>query len=375
MRRRAAFWQLSNCRIKNSMLAHSSLLRRLFPWMLAAVVVALLSVLFGYQGYVESLHNDSDPVTLSESIRWQMQWWYLWLAMAPLILLLAKKFPVTRPGGPKNLIIHLPAAAVITMGHTTCMTFLYWCAETIAGKTEAFWPMVVKMAIFEQFQMGLFFYAVIVAIASALNYYKIYEQEELKAFQLEAQLSQTQFQAMKMQIYPHFLFNTLAEITRLMKKDVDETDRMIARLGDFLRLSMENIGTQVVALQRELSFLQSYLEIEKIRTQNRLSFDMDVDSESMDAQIPNLLLQPLIESAVTQIGTGDRAHVQISARRQNGHLRVQITDNCKNNNFSNGNDSLAEMRNRLSQIYGEAFYLDAATSPDGRNAVTLEIPV
>jgi two-component system LytT family sensor kinase len=264
---------------------------------------------------------------------------------------------------------------VVTLGHTTFMTFLYWCAETIAGKSDAFWPMVFKMAVFEQFQLGLFFYAIIVAIASALNYYKIYEQEELKAFRLEAELSQTQFQAMKMQIYPHFLFNTLAEITRLMKKDVDETDRMIARLGDFLRLSMENIGTQVVALQRELNFLQSYLEIEKIRTQNRLSFDMDVDSESMDAQIPNLLLQPLIESAVTQIGTEDRAHVQISARRENGHLRVQITDNCKNNNFSNGSDPLSEMRDRLSQIYGEAFYLDAATSPDGRNAVTLEIPV
>jgi two-component system LytT family sensor kinase len=349
-------------------------LRRLFPWILAAVVVALLSVLFGYQGYVESLHNDKDPVSLSESIRWQMQWWYVWLALAPIILLLAKRFPVTRPGGPRNLLIHIPAAAVLTFSHTTFVTFLYWCAETIAGKTDSFWPMVLKMAIFEQFQLGIFFYAVVVGIASALNYYKIYEQEELKAFRLEAQLSQTQFQAMKMQIYPHFLFNTLGEITRLMKKDVDETDRMIARLGDFLRLSMENVGTQVVALQRELSFLQSYLEIEKIRTQNRLSFGMDVDPDSMDAQIPNLLLQPLIESAVTHIGA-DRAHVQISARRENGHLRVQITDNCRHDNFLTSNDPLAEMRNRLSQIYGEAFYLDAATSPDGRNAVTLEIPV
>jgi LytS/YehU family sensor histidine kinase len=230
------------------------------------------------------------------------------------------------------------------------------------------------MAVFEQFQIGIFFYAVVVGIASALNYYKIYEQEELKASRLAAQLSQTQFQAMKMQIYPHFLFNTLTEITRMMKTDVDQTDRMITRLGDFLRLSMENIGTQVVALQRELNFLQSYLEIEKIRTQNRLSFDLDIDPESMDAQVPNLLLQPIVESAVTQVQDAP-AHVQISARRENGHLRVQITDNCKINNFSTGNGLLAETRNRLQQIYGEAFYLDAATSPDGRNAVTLEIPV
>ncbi len=345
----------------------------MFPWIVAIVVIALLAILFGYQGYVESLHNDKDPVTLKESITWQMQWWYLWLALAPIILFLARKFPVTRPGGPKNLLIHVPVAVALSFSHTTAQTFIYWCTEAMAGKEVGFWGMVLKMGVSDQLQLGIFFYSVVVAIASALNYYRIYEQEELRAFRLEAQLSQTQFQAMKMQVYPHFLFNTLTEIASLMKRDVDETDRMIARLGDFLRLSMENMGTQVVALQRELNFLQCYLEIEKIRTQNRLSFDLDVDADSMDAQIPNLLLQPLIESAVTQLGN-DSAHVQISARRENGHLRVQITDNCRQETPTE-NDPLAEMRNRLRQIYGDAFYLDAARSPDGRNAVTLEIPV
>ncbi len=349
-------------------------MKRWFPWIVAAIVVTLLAILFGYQGYFQSL-QDKDPISLQESITWQLKWWYIWLGLAPLILLLAKKFPVTRPGGPKNLAIHIPVAIGLSFTHTTTQTFLNWCAEAVAGKPgEGFWNMVMKMGISEQLQLGFFFYAIIVAIASAMNYYKIYEQEELKASQLEAELSQTQFQAMKMQVYPHFLFNTLSEITRLMKKDVDEADRMIARLGDFLRLSIENIGTQVVALQRELNFLKCYLEIERIRTQNRLSFDLDVDPDSMDAQVPNLLLQPLIESAVTQMRNLP-AHVQISARRENGHLRVEITDNCGVDTSSAENEPLAEMRIRLRQIYGEAFYLDAARSPDGRNAVTLEIPV
>ena len=348
-------------------------MKRWFPWIVAAIVVTLLAVLFGYQGYFGSL-KDKDPITLRESITWQLQWWYIWLGLAPLILLLAKKFPVTRPGGPKNLAIHIPAAVALSFAHTATQTFLNWCADTVAGKGPAFWPMVMKMGFSELLQLGLLFYAVIVAVASALNYYKIYEQEELKASRLEAELSQTQFQAMKMQVYPHFLFNTLTEITRLMKKDVDEADTMIARLGDFLRFSIENIGTQVVALQRELNFLKCYLEIERIRTQNRLSFDLDVDPDSMDAKVPNLLLQPLIESAVTQMRNLP-AHVQISARRENGHLRVQITDNCRLNSTTTENEPLTEMRNRLRQIYGEAFYLDAAISPDGRNAVTLEIPV
>lgn len=353
----------------------SFLLRRFFPWLVAAVVVTALAVLFGYQGYVESLNNDKDPVSLKQSITWQVQWWYLWLVLAPLILFLAKKFPITRPGSTKNLMVHIPAAAGLAWTHTTVQTIIWWCRETIAGNPIGFFESVIKMGLSEQFQLGIFFYAVIMAIASAMNYYRIYEQEELKAFQLEAQLSQTKFQAMKMQVHPHFLFNTLSEITRLMKTDVDQADRMIARLGDFLRLSMENMGTQVVALQRELNFLKCYLEIERIRTQNRLSFHLDVDSDSMDALVPNLLLQPLIESAVTQVGNIP-AHVQISARRENDHLRVQITDNCRQTTpASQPSDPLAEMRNRLTRIYGDAFYLDSDTSPDGRNAVTLEIPV
>jgi two-component system LytT family sensor kinase len=348
----------------------SFFMNRWFPWLVALIVVSLLAILFGYQGYVSSLH-DKDPVTLRQSITWQLEWWYLWLALAPFILLLARKIPVTRPGDSRNLAIHIPLALLLAIAHTAFFTLITWCAMLVGGESSGFWNLVFKNG--ELFQLGIFFYAVVVGIASALNYYKIYQHEELKASQLETQLSQTRFQAMKMQVYPHFLFNTLREISRLMKDDVDEADKMIARLGDFLRISMENIGTQVVALQRELTFLRCYLEIERIRTQNRLTFDMDVDQESMDAQVPNLLLQPLIESAVMQMHDAP-AHVQILARRENGHLRVQITDTCQNNSTEE-NASLNEMRNRLRELYGEAFYLDAAHSPDGRNALTLEIPV
>jgi len=349
-------------------------MNRWFPWLVALIVVSLLAIIFGYQGYVESLHGDKNPMTLRQSITWQMEWWYLWLLLAPVILLLARKFPVTRPGGTRNLLVHIPAAIVLALAHTSIFAFLNWCTTVVKGDSPGFLEMVMKTGLGEPFQLGMFFYAVMVGIASALNYYNIYQQEELKASRLETQLSQTRFHAMKMQVYPHFLFNTLREISRLMKNDVEEADRMIARLGDFLRISMENIGTQVVALQRELTFLRCYLEIERIRTHNKLSFDMDVDQESMTAQVPNLLLQPLIESAVMQVQDAP-AHVQISARRQNGNLRVQITDTCGHNHASDENHSLNEMRNRLRELYGDDFYLDAAHSPDGRNALTLEIPV
>src|SRR5262245_16082868 len=158
----------------------SFFMNRWFPWVAATIVVSLLAILFGYQGYVGSLH-DKDPVTLRESITWNLEWWYLWLILAPLILLLARIFPVTRPGGAKNLAVHIPLAILLAVAHTAFFTFINWCAMLVGGDDGGFWRLVFKNG--ELFQLGLFFYAIMVGIASAMNYYKIYQQEELKASQ------------------------------------------------------------------------------------------------------------------------------------------------------------------------------------------------
>jgi LytS/YehU family sensor histidine kinase len=158
---------------------------------------------------------------------------------------------------------------------------------------------------------------------------------------------------------------------------------MIARLGDFLRLTLENSGTQEVTLQKELEFLQCYLEIERVRFQDRLTTRMDIDSRSLDSRVPNLILQPIVENALRH-GIAPRStpgRIEISAKRNNGSLRIEVKDNgpgisaisATNGRFQEGL-GLTNTRSRLEQLYGAAHRFELANDPHGGLTVMLEIP-
>jgi two-component system, LytTR family, sensor kinase len=186
-----------------------------------------------------------------------------------------------------------------------------------------------------------------------------------------------------MQLHPHFLFNTLHSISALVHKDPEAADRMIARLGDFLRLTLENSGAQEVSLQKELEFLKCYLEIERVRFRDRLTTRLDIDPQSLDTPVPNLILQPIVENALRH-GVAPRSspgRIEISAKRDNGSLRIQVRDNgpglpaisATNGRFREGL-GLANTRARLAQLYGGSHRLELANAPEGGLVVTLEIP-
>src|SRR5262249_43474578 len=144
----------------------------------------------------------------------------------------------------------------------------------------------------------LWIYWAILGIGHALAYYRKYRAHERAALQLETQLAQAQLQVLKMQLHPHFLFNTLHAISALMHQDVDVADRMLARLAELLRSTLETAGTQEVPLKQELEFVELYLEIEQARLGPRLAVSVEADPDAMDAYVPNLILQPLVENAV-----------------------------------------------------------------------------
>jgi sensor histidine kinase YesM len=201
--------------------------------------------------------------------------------------------------------------------------------------------------------------------------------------QLEGQLSQAQLQALKMQLHPHFLFNTLHSISALLNKDKEAARQMIARLGDFLRLTLENSGAQEVTLQQEIEFLVCYLEIQRIRFQDRLTTSLDVEAEALDAQVPNLILQPIVENAIRH-GISQRStpgRIEIQAKHRNGVLRIQVRDNGPGLPVNRSHEKLfqkglglANTQTRLERLYGGEHRFELTNDPAGGLIVTLEIP-
>jgi sensor histidine kinase YesM len=231
---------------------------------------------------------------------------------------------------------------------------------------------------------GLMSYGTFLLVSNVIEYYEQSQAGKLRASQLEAQLAQAQLLALKMQLHPHFLFNTLNSISALQMTDVEAANRMTARLGDFLRMTLDNVGAQEVTLRQEMEFLSCYLEIERIRFQDRMQLTMDIEPDALDVQMPNLILQPLLENSIKYTvllrkGTG---HIQIRARRTGGVLRVQVEDDGiglqmppNSNQVTRGGVGLSNTKERLRQLYGGSHSFALDHSPSGGVLVTMEIPI
>ncbi|MEA2336973.1 MAG: two-component system, LytTR family, sensor kinase [Thermoanaerobaculia bacterium] len=207
-----------------------------------------------------------------------------------------------------------------------------------------------------------------------------YRDRELRGAQLAAELSRAQLQALKMQLKPHFLFNTLNSISSLMYSDVEMADTMLARLSDFLRLTLDRELDQEVTLSEELEFIRRYLEIEKIRFEDRLTVSVDVGADIGEARVPTLALQPLIENAIHH-GIASRPEggsIAIAARRDAGSLHISVTDDgvgCgSEERHPQERIGLANTRARLERLYGTAQRFTFADSPAGGFVVEMVIP-
>jgi sensor histidine kinase YesM len=180
-----------------------------------------------------------------------------------------------------------------------------------------------------------------------------------------------------MQLHPHFLFNTLHAISALMHQDVEVADRMIARLGELLRSALESAGTQEVPLRQELDFIKPYLEIEQARLGARLAVQLEIAPDTMEAQVPNLLLQPLVENAIRH-GIAPRnapGRIAIRARRDKDCLHLQVSDNGLglSSNYQEG-VGVANTKARLQQLYGAAQRFVMDNGPEGGLVVSVAVP-
>jgi LytS/YehU family sensor histidine kinase len=228
------------------------------------------------------------------------------------------------------------------------------------------------------FTLDSIVYCTLLAVYHALVYYRVSQDRALRASQLEARLAQAQLQVLRMQLQPHFLFNTLHTISALMHKDVKRADSMIAALSDLLRMSLRSIGVQEVELREELDFLQRYLEIMTLRFGDRLTVTLDIDSEVLDARVPTLVLQPLVENSLRHgFGDGMRAgHVRVTVAPDGEMLRCEVVDNGRGIPQDGPREGvgISNTRARLRHLYGERFSLELMANPGGGARVSLAIP-
>ena len=229
---------------------------------------------------------------------------------------------------------------------------------------------------------NIFIYWSIVLLMQGWIYYQRFRDRELTASVLETQLAKAQLQALKVQLHPHFLFNTLNSVSELMHQDVDTAERMITRLSDLLRMALENIGVQEIPLRQELDFVQGYLEIEQLRFQDRLHVDLDVAPETLDCRIPNLLLQPIVENSVRHgiAKSSNLGLIRIFTRKISDRLLIVVSDNgpgLANNgrpSTSNFGLGLSTTRSRLELLYGSEQTFVLNNLPEGGLEVRISLP-
>jgi sensor histidine kinase YesM len=328
----------------------------------------------------------------AQQMRWgtllleQLIGWYPVALLAPACLWFAERFRLERERWLPTLAIHLGA----NLAFHVCLTLITLPLAQLIWREPIFslrFLQNLHQRLIGRLPVDVIIYWTIVGAGYAFEYYRRFREQqlqaarlELRATQLETQLAQAQLQALKMQLHPHFLFNTLHAISALMDDDVKGARRMIARLSELLRLTLESAGRQEVSLRQELDALERYLEIEQVRFQDRLTVRVLAPPETLDASVPNLVLQPIVENAIRH-GIAPRSsagRIEIRAERRNGMIELQVIDDGPglrpgNEEFKEG-IGLANTRARLRRLYGDEHRIEIKNADEGGLVVNLSIP-
>jgi two-component system LytT family sensor kinase len=324
---------------------------------------------FAAKGYFESL-NYGIEYLFARMFGWEILGWLLWGLLTPFIFAFAKRYPPQ-----KKPVLHIPAALAFSAIQLALQFNLFLLSEKLflpAGKP------VMELMAFDRMTWRVMVYCILLIVWYATDSQKRAHIEQERATQLSAQLAKTQLQALKMQLHPHFLFNTLNSISELMHHDIRAADEMMVRLGDFLRLTLDPNVSQEVTLEKELEFLRHYLEIEQVRFKDRLKVEMHIQPDTRHARVPYLLLQPVVENAIRHgISTkADGGILEISSEKENGFLHITIQDNGRGVDQKEIKEGLglSNTKSRLEKLYGDRFQFELSNRPGSGTIVELTIP-
>ena len=347
-------------------------------WLETALIFAgwtVFGLVLANQTYMQAALRGRQ-VTWLPVLRFGLLEAYLWAFATLAIFWLARRFPLERGRLVGGIAVHLVAAVVLSLARAGFLVLLSRNVEWLAARDfgPVFWG---------SSSTNVLFYALVLGIAHTVLYYGRYRERERAAEQLARGLTEARLQALKMQLQPHFLFNTLNAISALIPDEAKPARRMLARLGDLLRISLDHEETQEVTLREELAFLEPYLEIEQARLGERLSIVLEIAPETLDARVPHLILQPLVENAVRH-GIASRiapGNVEISATREpdGRFLHLEIRDDGRGVDRDNEvrtrrGVGLTNVRSRLEQLYDGQHRFELENHAEGGVLVRITLP-
>lgn len=310
-------------------------------------------------------------------------WWVSYIPLLGAALLLADRYRLDGDAHRRHLFIHLLAAVGFAYFHTASNALLGPDGLT-AG--IAFLPRLFR-TVRGNFPIDFVSYWAIVGVTYAFQYYSEIHQRELAAAELkattaelEANLADTRLRALRSQLDPHFLFNTLNAVSALaLKGEPKAVSRMLSKLSGLLRTSLDDEAPQVIPLASELEFLNGYLEIQQLWFGDRLTVHRAIPADTLDALVPSMILQPLVENAVLH-GVGScegKGRIAIEAARDEGMLRLTVSDSGRGfmRTPRRGGIGLSNTEERLRQLYGQNQSIDYNRSTEGGASVTVRIPL
>ena len=352
-------------------------------WLIIVAIWALLGLI-----YAGPIYFDVEAEGMGHAA-WRIFTWgiltYLaWAPLTPVIVWLARRFSLVGDAWRRNLAIHLPAFLLISAVHSAAATLINITIKPFDNMGEGptdFWSRFVSRLKF-QFVSDLLIYGGVIGICYALDYYRKYREREFQATRLEAQLAQAQLDSLRMQLHPHFLFNTLNNIVGLVRDNKNQTAvSMLVGLSDLLRHTLEHSSKQEVELRQEISFIKLYLSIQQMRFSDRLRIQYDIPPATTRALVPNLILQPLTENALRHgfANSADSGVIGISSALENGHLRLTVYDDGAGlpddwQLKGSAGIGLANTAARLQQLYDDDHQFEIRNRPAGGVEVTIVFP-
>jgi len=355
------------------------------PSLLTVFVFAFAAAtFFGAINAGQIISVDNGQHSWSEAFGRALLIWYLFLPIVPLAIALAQWLPAAPGHRLRNLSIH----ALIALAVGGLHPYAYILAYSLA--TQPRWVIILAKSqlpylhfwYMQDFLVAVLAYGMTVAATQAFFYYRSFQHGQLRAANLQAQLANANLTALKMQLHPHFLFNALHSISALQMTDREAAQKMTALLGDFLRMTLRDLDRQEVPLRQEFEFLERYLAIEQMRFGDRLRFSVEAGLEILDAAVPQLILQPIVENAVRHgiAPYGCGGEIAVHALHDNQRLQLTVQDSGPGilderlQSPAPSGLGLANTRARLCQLYGETQRLKLENLSGGGFRVSIEIP-